>query len=39
VRQEQGSDALVVGEQVALRDAVVREEDPVRAAEVDGRDA
>jgi hypothetical protein len=39
VREEHGCDALVVGEQVALGDAVVREEDAFGAAEVDGRDA
>jgi hypothetical protein len=38
MRNEHGCDLLVVREQVALRDPVLREEDAVGAAEIDGRD-
>jgi len=39
VRHERRADALVVREEVALRDPVFGEEDAVWAAELDGRDA
>ena len=39
VREERRCDLLVVGEEVALRDAVVREENAVGAREMDGSDA
>ena len=39
VREERRRDLLVIGEEVALRDPVVREEDAVGARETDGGDA
>jgi hypothetical protein len=39
MRHERRADALVVREEVALRDPIFGEENSVGAAELDGRDA